>query len=135
MVAPTDREPLVLVDHYLREQAQLTAVDQFAHAHAATEGLARAGHYSTLMPASPPAEGQQYAFEVDLDACSGCKSCVVACHTLNGLEEDESWRDVGKAALMQEKCPLRLVAICMSQSGSIILTTKSCRSCQRTSAS
>ena len=48
-----------------------------------------------VMPATPPAAGQQYAFDVDLDACSGCKSCVAACHALNGLEEEESWRDVG----------------------------------------
>ncbi len=47
------------------------------------------------MPATPPGPGQQYAFEVDLDRCSGCKACVTACHTLNGLDEDETWRDVG----------------------------------------
>jgi Fe-S-cluster-containing dehydrogenase component/DMSO reductase anchor subunit len=47
------------------------------------------------LPATPPAPGQQYAFEVDLDRCSGCKACVVACHALNGLDENETWRDVG----------------------------------------
>jgi len=74
-----------------------TAVDRFSRAHdaATTNGHALAGRYAALMPASAPGDGQQYAFEVDLDACSGCKSCVVACHSLNGLEEDESWRDVG----------------------------------------
>ena len=74
-----------------------TAVDRFSRAHdaAAANGQALGGRYAALMPASPPGDGQQYAFEVDLDACSGCKSCVVACHSLNGLEEDESWRDVG----------------------------------------
>jgi ferredoxin len=51
--------------------------------------------YQSLLPATPPAPGQQYAFEVDLDRCSGCKACVVACHTLNGLDENETWRDVG----------------------------------------
>jgi Fe-S-cluster-containing dehydrogenase component/DMSO reductase anchor subunit len=83
------------VDHYLREQADLTAVDRFARAHDQPGGSALTGRYSTLLPAAPPSEGQQYAFDVDLDACSGCKACVVACHTLNGLEEEESWRDVG----------------------------------------
>lgn len=39
--------------------------------------------------------GEQYRFEVDLDACSGCKACVSACHSLNGLEESEIWRSVG----------------------------------------
>ena len=47
------------------------------------------------MPAQPPGPGQQLAFEVDLDRCSGCKACVAACHNLNGLDEGESWRDVG----------------------------------------
>jgi formate dehydrogenase iron-sulfur subunit len=32
---------------------------------------------------------------VDLDKCSGCKACVSACHSLNGLDEDETWRNVG----------------------------------------
>ena len=73
--------PAALVDRYLREQ-QATAVDRFARAHdaARTDGAAPTGRYSALMPAAAPAPGQQYAFEVDLDACSGCKSCVAACH-------------------------------------------------------
>ena len=50
---------------------------------------------SQLIPLSAPNPGEQYAFEVDLDSCSGCKSCVAACHALNGLDEDETWRDVG----------------------------------------
>ena len=91
-------EPARLVDRYLRRQQEPgTAVDRFARAHdeAAGAGPALTGRYSALMPASPPREGQQYAFEVDLDACSGCKSCVAACHAMNGLEDEESWRDVG----------------------------------------
>ena len=85
-----------LVDRYLEEQ-QVTAAARFAQAHDAARdgGPALAERYSALMPATPPAAGQQYAFDVDLDACSGCKSCVAACHSLNGLEEEESWRDVG----------------------------------------
>lgn len=75
-----------------------TAVDRFARAHddaSAAGRRALTGRYSALMPATSPGEGQQYAFEVDLDACSGCKSCVAACHAMNGLEDEESWRDVG----------------------------------------
>jgi Fe-S-cluster-containing dehydrogenase component/DMSO reductase anchor subunit len=51
--------------------------------------------YLALLPATPPGPGEQYAFEVDLDRCSGCKACVVACHSLNGLDDNETWRDVG----------------------------------------
>lgn len=83
--------------HRFLEEQQDTAAARFSRAHdaARAEGPALAARYSALMPATPPAAGQQYAFDVDLDACSGCKSCVAACHALNGLEEDESWRDVG----------------------------------------
>ena len=48
-----------------------------------------------LIPLTAPNPGEQYAFEVDLDSCTGCKSCVAACHSLNGLDENETWRDVG----------------------------------------
>lgn len=78
----------------LREQ-QSTAVDRFAHWHARQAPAARAGHYRDLVPLALPGPEEQYAFEVDLDACSGCKACVVACHNLNGLEEHETWRTVG----------------------------------------
>jgi len=49
----------------------------------------------SLIPLTAPGPGEQYAFEVDLDACSGCKACVSACHALNGLDETETWRDTG----------------------------------------
>ena len=32
---------------------------------------------------------------MDLDACTGCKACVTACHSLNGLDDGEIWRSVG----------------------------------------
>jgi len=48
-----------------------------------------------LIPLTAPLPGEQYAFEIDLDACTGCKACVTACHSLNGLDDDESWRSVG----------------------------------------
>ena len=51
--------------------------------------------YRHLIPLSAPGPSEQYAFEVDLDACSGCKACVAGCHSLNGLDDDETWRDVG----------------------------------------
>ena len=51
--------------------------------------------FTHLIPLSKPSPGEQYAFEVNLDACTGCKACVAACHSLNGLDDDESWRDMG----------------------------------------
>ena len=92
-----ERLRLPLLDHYLREQRELTAVDQFAQAAGAAShaSTAPSGRYRALLPASPPGDGQQYAFEVDLDGCSGCKSCVTACHSLNGLDDGETWRAVG----------------------------------------
>src|SRR6188472_4200603 len=95
-----DTPPLSLVDAYLARQRDLTAVERFASYHAAAEAdalaaPAQAKYYRDLIPLTAPGPGQQYAFEVDLDACSGCKACVVACRTLNGLDDDETWRGVG----------------------------------------
>lgn len=77
-------------------------VESFAH----MKDQKRTDAFQHLMPTSQPEEGQQYAFEVDLDQCTGCKSCVVACHTLNGLDDDESFRDVGLLRGTTEKQPL-----------------------------
>ena len=87
--------PQSLLEVLQGEQISLTAVDQFTHHHQTTCRTDRAEHYRNLIPLSTPKVGEQYAFEVELDACSGCKACVVACHNLNGLEEDEIWRSVG----------------------------------------
>jgi formate dehydrogenase iron-sulfur subunit len=86
---------LKLLGWALADQQQLTAVDQFSQAHLRGELPDRTSMYRSLLPATPPGPGQQYAFEVDLDRCSGCKACVAACHTLNGLDDQETWRDVG----------------------------------------
>lgn len=83
-----------LLEALLREQ-QTTAVEKFSQWHARDLAPQQARYYHDLIPLSKPAAGEQYAFEVDLDACSGCKACVVACHNLNGLEEGETWRSVG----------------------------------------
>ncbi|HEV3003113.1 MAG TPA: DmsC/YnfH family molybdoenzyme membrane anchor subunit [Pirellulales bacterium] len=91
--APIDTPSLV--DLLLAEQLQLTAVERFAQFHEQEVLPLAERYYSALMPADAPAPGEQFAFEVDLDRCSGCKACVTACHTLNGLDDDESWREVG----------------------------------------
>jgi formate dehydrogenase iron-sulfur subunit len=84
-----------LIDELLAEQRQLTAVEKFSRLHEAHAEPQLASHYRDLIPLTAPRPGEQYAFEVNLDQCSGCKGCVTACHSLNGLDEDESWREVG----------------------------------------
>lgn len=83
------------LEELLADQQNLTAVDRFSQFHSNTSQPRQARYYASLLPASPPGPGEQYAFEVDLDRCSGCKACVTACHSLNGLDEDETWREVG----------------------------------------
>lgn len=90
---PPDHESAALINGLLAEQRELTAVEKFSRAHDADE--VRSSRYRDLLPATAPSAGQQYAFEVDLDKCSGCKACVTACHSLNGLDDDETWRSVG----------------------------------------
>jgi Fe-S-cluster-containing dehydrogenase component len=92
--SPTAHGPALLAE-LLAAQQQLTAVEEFSRSVDAGALDARAERYRALLPAAPPRAGQQYAFEVDLDRCSGCKACVTACHSLNGLDESESFRAVG----------------------------------------
>ncbi len=80
----------------LNEQQSLSAVDRFAQTCERNGSFTGQQHYRDLIPVSAPEAGQQYAFEVDLDSCSGCKSCVAACHSLNALEASELWRNVGQ---------------------------------------
>jgi formate dehydrogenase iron-sulfur subunit len=84
-----------LIDQLLAEQRQLTAVERFSQKHADVSHPIQEKHYRELIPLSAPRPGEQYAFEVDLDQCSGCKACVTACHALNGLDDRETWREVG----------------------------------------
>jgi len=87
--------PPSLVDRLLREQQTLTAVDRISRQHDHGGQPAQARYYRDLIPLGRPGPGQQFAFEVDLDACTGCKACVAGCHSLNGLDEGEIWRTVG----------------------------------------
>jgi Fe-S-cluster-containing dehydrogenase component/DMSO reductase anchor subunit len=90
-VVPADLEQTVR--ELLRQQQDTTlqsAVTVFAE-----RKESGTGKYHSLIPMAQPAPGQQYRFEVDLDECTGCKSCVTACHTMNGLDNHETWRKVG----------------------------------------
>jgi formate dehydrogenase iron-sulfur subunit len=94
-----------LLDEVIAEQRQLTAVTAFARAH--DLGEIKTTRYRELIPLTLPAPGQQFAFEVDLDKCSGCKACVAACHSLNGLDEGESWRSTGVLVSDDWRLPFR----------------------------
>ncbi len=83
-----------LIETYLQQQQELTAVEAFAMKHDLKQ-IPAMNFYEELIPKSAPGPGQQYAFSVDLDRCTGCKACVTACHNENGLPEDETWRTVG----------------------------------------
>src|SRR5438477_4339480 len=90
-VPPIEETP---VDLYLAAQADMTAVERFAQRHEAELMPRQARYYRDLIPLAEPQPGQQYAYAIDLDSCTGCKACVTACHSLNGLDDDESWRSV-----------------------------------------
>lgn len=95
---PTNSKPNAnssLIDRLLESQQQLTAVEKFAQRNVSVTAPALEPSYRDLIPLEAPVDGEQYSFEIDLDACSGCKSCVAACHSLNGLDEGEIWRNVG----------------------------------------
>src|SRR5690606_14878302 len=84
---------LNVIHDLLNQQDDLTAVARFARLH--DEGKVEESLYQSQIPLTQPEQGQQYGFQVDLDACTGCKACVVGCNKLNGLDEDEAWRSVG----------------------------------------
>ena len=90
---PPDSVALSALEWVLADQQTLTAVDRFSKKHAELPSSTRL--YRELIPAASPGPGQQYAFDVDLDLCTGCKACVTGCHNLNGLDDGEVWRTVG----------------------------------------
>jgi formate dehydrogenase iron-sulfur subunit len=99
-LSPWPESVQTLLDELLAEQQRLqTPVARYSAAHDRIAAVpAMEPVYRDLIPLSVPQAGEQYAFEVDLDACSGCKACVAGCHSLNGLDETETWRDVGLMA-------------------------------------
>ncbi len=100
--------PSFLAELLADQQTLQTPVTRAAVAHALQPSAWRAERFRELIPLTAPAPGQQYAFEVDLDSCTGCKACVSGCHSLNGLDDDETWRDVGVVlGLAQESTTAR----------------------------
>jgi formate dehydrogenase iron-sulfur subunit len=108
LVKPLRDEGEGLLDALLQQQGELTAVEKFSQRYAESDG----DRYRDLLPLSTPGTGEQYAFEVDLDACSGCKACVTACHSMNGLDEGESWRDVGSLVSDESYAPVAVTSAC-----------------------
>lgn len=96
-----------LIDLLLEEQRGLSAVERFSQKHEKATGHLQQPHYKDLIPIRKPSAGEQYAFEVDLDKCTGCKACVVACHSMNGLHDNESWRDVGSITGIVDGAPVK----------------------------
>lgn len=91
----SEAAPRTIIDDLLEEQRSLTAVERFAQKHERHEFPAQEKYYRDLIPLNRPEAGEQYAFAVNLDTCTGCKACVSACHSMNGLDDDEVWRGVG----------------------------------------
>ncbi|MBT6433792.1 MAG: molybdopterin oxidoreductase, partial [Deltaproteobacteria bacterium] len=56
-----------VIGSYLREQADLSAVEKFSQKHQDAVNPLQEPYYRDLLPISKPATGEQYAFEVDLD--------------------------------------------------------------------
>jgi len=50
----------------------------------------------TLIPAQPPAAGEQYRFHFDMSKCIGCRCCEVACSEQNDNPIERNWRRVGE---------------------------------------
>ncbi|MCA9189355.1 MAG: dimethyl sulfoxide reductase anchor subunit [Planctomycetales bacterium] len=95
-----------MISDLLEQQKELTAVQRFSAFHESESVVRHSHHYQDLIPLSAPTAGEQYAFEVDLDLCSGCKACVSACHHLNGLQPAETWRQVGMLLGTHETLPI-----------------------------
>ena len=123
-----------LIAALLEEQRDLTVVERFARLHTAGESSPELRHvqarrYEDLIPLSQPAAGEQYAFRVDLDACSGCKACVAACHQLNGLADDETWRSVGMLVGERLVPPVSPYAVIATELPVLKHVTTACHHC------
>lgn len=113
---------LTPIDVLLGRQQELTPVERFARVHEADLIPAGERWWADRLPTAAPGVGEQYAFEVDLDSCTGCKACVSACNNLNGLDEGEQWRAVTTVH--------GTTATCTAPAGPSVLTvTAACHHC------
>src|SRR6266704_1495116 len=127
--------PRTFIDALLAEEHEWTAVDRFSNWHDLRSELPLDPSYRRLIPLAQPKPGQQYAFEVDLEKCSGCKACVAACHSLNGLDEVPQYSGrlgivrkcdmcyhrlaVGEAPACAQACPSEAIRITIVDQTSI----------------
>ena len=51
---------------------------------------------TSLIPARPLEEGENYRFHFDMTKCIGCRSCEIACNEQNGNPADIRWRRIGE---------------------------------------
>jgi formate dehydrogenase iron-sulfur subunit len=65
-------ESRTLIDELIAEQQRLTPVERFAERHERGSMPAQERYYRSLIPEIRPGAGEQYAFAVDLDVCTGC---------------------------------------------------------------
>lgn len=84
-----------LLGWLLRAQKQTTLVEAFSEDYEQVKRSTGKVYEASVDAYQTVGPGQQLAFRVDLDMCTGCKACVTACHSLNGLAPHETWRDVG----------------------------------------
>ena len=93
--SPATDDGISLIGLLLKRQ-QETPVEAFSCLHDDTAAPWTVPRLSRLLfPTSLPGQGRAIPPRGRSDSCTGCKACVAACHNLNGLEEEETWRKVG----------------------------------------
>ena len=79
---------------HVTRRSRSTEAARTRQAAAAGQSCGVAG--TSRIPDRQPAPGEQFRFHVDMEACIGCKCCVVACNEQNGNPASINWRRVGE---------------------------------------